>query len=46
MFYNNGTVFQTTFEQEINGPKLGENLAEFLTPIRNVYNICNFKSED
>jgi len=45
MFYNNGTVFQTTFEQEINVPKLGENLAEFLNHIKNVYNICNFKSE-
>ncbi len=46
MFYNHGTVFQTTFEQEINVPKLGENLAEFLNHIKNVYRICNFKLDD
>ncbi len=45
MFYNNGTVFQTTLEQEINIPKLGENLAELLNNIRNVYSLCNFKLE-
>ncbi len=43
MFYNNGTVFQTTFEQEINIPKLGENLAELITHIRSVYELCKFK---
>ncbi|MFX1456392.1 MAG: hypothetical protein ACFFDB_13540 [Promethearchaeota archaeon] len=46
MFYNNGIVFQTTFEQDINVPKLGENLAEFLNRIKFVYEICNFKLED
>ncbi|MFW9822864.1 MAG: hypothetical protein ACFFE4_08020 [Candidatus Thorarchaeota archaeon] len=46
MFYNNGIVFQTTFEQDINVPKLGENLAEFLNHIKSVYEICNFKLED
>ncbi|MFW9894809.1 MAG: coiled-coil domain-containing protein [Candidatus Thorarchaeota archaeon] len=46
MFYNNGIVFQTTFEHDINVPKLGENLAEFLNHIKNVYEICNFKLED
>ncbi|MFW9824142.1 MAG: hypothetical protein ACFFE4_14455 [Candidatus Thorarchaeota archaeon] len=45
MFYNNGIVFQTTFEHDINVPKLGENLAEFLNHIKNVYEICNFKLE-
>ena len=34
MFYNNGIVFQTTLEQEINIPKLGENLAEVLSHIK------------
>ena len=40
MFYNNGTVFQTTFEQDINIPKLGGNLTELLNHIKNVYEIC------
>ncbi|MFX1343671.1 MAG: hypothetical protein ACFFBC_05505 [Promethearchaeota archaeon] len=46
MFYNNGTIFQTTFEQDINIPKLGENLAEVLNHIRKLYEICNFNFED
>ncbi len=45
MFYNNGTIFQTTFEQTINIPKLGENLAETLNHIRSLYEICNYKME-
>ena len=46
MFYNNGTIFQTTFEQETNIPKLGENLAEILNFIRNLYEICNYNFEN
>jgi len=46
MFYNNGTIFQTTFEQEINIPKLGENLAEILNHIRKLYEISNYNFED
>ena len=46
MFYNNGTIFQTTFEQDINIPKLGENLAEVLNHSRKLYEICNFNFED
>jgi len=45
MFYNTGTIFQTTFEQNINIPKLGENLAELLNHVKKVYEICNFKME-
>ena len=45
MYYNNGTVFQTTFEQNINIPKLGENLAEILEHIKKLYELCNFKFE-
>ena len=45
MFYNNGTIFQTTFEQTINIPKLGENLAETLNHIRSLYEVCNYKME-
>lgn len=46
MFYNNGTIFQTTFEQDINIPKLGENLAELLNHIRKIYDICNCKIDN
>ena len=45
MFYNNGTIFQTTFEQEINIPKLGENLAEILNHTKKLYDICNYNFE-
>jgi predicted regulator of Ras-like GTPase activity (Roadblock/LC7/MglB family) len=43
MFYDNGTIFQTTFEQDINIPKLGENLAEVLNNMRQLYDICRIK---
>jgi len=46
MFYNNGTIFQTTFEQEINIPKLGENLAEILNHTRKLYDLCNYNFND
>jgi len=46
MFYNNGTIYQTTFEQDINIPKLGENLAEVLNHVRKLYDICNYNFED
>ena len=45
MFYNNGTIFQTTFEQSINIPKLGENLSAILDHVRKLYEICNYKME-
>ncbi|MFX1279712.1 MAG: coiled-coil domain-containing protein [Promethearchaeota archaeon] len=45
MFYNNGTVFQTTFEQETNIPKLGENLAEIINHITKLYEICDYNFE-
>lgn len=46
MFYNNGTIFQTTFGSDVNIPKLGENLAEVLNHIRKLYEFCNMKAED
>jgi len=46
MFYSNGTVFQSTFEQELNIPKLGENLSEALHRMRKLYELCNFHFED
>jgi hypothetical protein len=45
MFYNNGTIFQTTYEQDINIPKLGDNLAEVLNHMRNLYGICQIPLE-
>lgn len=41
MFYNDGTVFHTTFEK-INIPKLGENISETLAYIQKIYEICNY----
>jgi predicted regulator of Ras-like GTPase activity (Roadblock/LC7/MglB family) len=41
MFYNDGTVFRTTFE-EVNKPKLGENISEILANMRRMYEICNY----
>jgi len=46
MFYNNGTIFQTTFGSDVNIPKLGENLAEVLSHIRKLYEFCNLKAEE
>ncbi|MFX0035448.1 MAG: hypothetical protein ACFE9I_07395 [Candidatus Hermodarchaeota archaeon] len=46
MFYNNGIIFQTTFEQEINIPKLGESLAEALNYMKQAFKICNYPAED
>ncbi|MFX1378210.1 MAG: hypothetical protein ACFFA4_03880 [Promethearchaeota archaeon] len=46
MFYNSGIIFQTTFEQETNIPKLGENLAEILNHARKLYDISNYSFEN
>ena len=46
MFYNNGTIFDTTFEQSVNIPKLGEHLAELLNQMRRIYEVCNFSLEN
>ena len=46
MFYNNGIIFQTTFEQDINIPKLGETLARIIGKARKINEICNFKQTD
>jgi len=45
MFYNNGIIFQTTFEQDTNIPKLGENLAELINHVRIVYELSQFKMD-
>lgn len=46
MFYNNGTIFQTTIGQQFNIPKLGEHIAEALNHLRKVYETCNFTLDD
>ena len=46
MFYNNGTIFQTTFEQGTNIPKLGENLVEIIHHVKNVYELSQFKMDN
>ena len=46
MFYNNGIIFQTTFEQDINIPKLGETLARIIGKARKINEICNFKQTE
>ncbi|MFX1282763.1 MAG: hypothetical protein ACFFB5_03875 [Promethearchaeota archaeon] len=45
MFYNDGTVFHTTFERPVNIPKLGENFSETLISMQKMYEICNFDLE-
>ncbi|MHA2247708.1 MAG: hypothetical protein ACXADY_22360 [Candidatus Hodarchaeales archaeon] len=42
MFYNDGTVFHTTFEQTVNIPKLGENISMSLAHIQKIYETCNY----
>ncbi len=42
MFYNDGTVFHTTFEHTVNIPKLGNNFSETLASIQKMYEICNY----
>jgi uncharacterized protein YoxC len=45
MFYNEGTVFETTFEQPINIPELGSNLAEALKRTRKLFEIAQIHIE-
>ena len=42
MFYNDGTVFHTTFEHTVNIPKLGENISMSLAHIQKIYETCNY----
>ncbi|MBY9017623.1 MAG: hypothetical protein KGD66_02215 [Candidatus Lokiarchaeota archaeon] len=42
MYYNNGTVYQTSFDSNMNIPKIGENLAESIAHIKILYDLCNF----
>ncbi|MBD3214479.1 MAG: hypothetical protein GF311_17840 [Candidatus Lokiarchaeota archaeon] len=42
MFYNNGIVFETTLEQTINIPKVGEILAQVVDNFKQIYDISNF----
>jgi hypothetical protein len=43
-FYDDGTVFQTTFDKhQVNIPKLGSDLANILTTFRNLKAVNDFK---
>ncbi len=45
MFFDDGTVFQTTFEQfeeSVNIPKLGDDLADILSSFKKLYEVCNY----
>jgi len=44
MFYNNATIFQTTFDQSINIPKLGEYLSNIVENFKQIYEITSFES--
>lgn len=44
MFYDDGTIFQTTFQQ-VNVPQIGENLAESIKHIAKLFEICKIENE-
>ncbi len=46
MFYNDGTVFHTTFNKTMNIPKLGENISETLAYIQKIYENSNYDLVD
>jgi predicted regulator of Ras-like GTPase activity (Roadblock/LC7/MglB family) len=46
MFYSNGTIFQTTFPQEFNIPKLGENLAASLNHMKTLYELIGIEPQE
>jgi predicted regulator of Ras-like GTPase activity (Roadblock/LC7/MglB family) len=43
MFYDNGIIFNTTFTEKTNIPKVGENLADMLEDFRELYELLNFE---
>lgn len=45
MFYDDGTVFQSTFESNVNIPKLGENLSEAKKHAKILLEVSQFKEE-
>ena len=46
MFYNDGTVFQTTFPAEMNIPQIGKELATTLTHLHEVITLYDTKEKD
>jgi len=44
MFYDDGTIFQTTFQQ-VNVPQIGENFAESIKHIAKLFEICKIENE-
>ncbi|TXT60842.1 MAG: hypothetical protein BAJALOKI3v1_860011 [Promethearchaeota archaeon] len=45
MFYNNGIVFETTLDQSINIPKIGEIFAQIVENFKQIYNLTKFDLE-
>jgi predicted regulator of Ras-like GTPase activity (Roadblock/LC7/MglB family) len=41
MFYNNGIVFQSSFQAPVSPPKAGEALARFVTSVEGIHRTCN-----
>lgn len=46
MFYDNGTVFKTTFEQPLNIPQIGENLTQTLKHIETLIELCKLENRE
>ena len=46
MFYDNGTVFKTTFEQPLNIPQIGANLTQTLKHIETLIELGKFESSE
>lgn len=46
MFYTNGTVFQSTFGNEFNIPKLGEDLAQIIQKFSNLIQLYDKEEID
>jgi len=45
MFYNEGVVFQTTFDQPINIPEVGMNLVEILNHLKKLFELIQFQTD-
>lgn len=46
MFYDNGTVIKTTFEQPLNIPQIGENLTQTLKHIKTLIELCKLEPSE
>lgn len=44
-FYDDGTVFESTFEPPLNIPKIGESLSESIKYLEKLFELCQFEKE-